>query len=691
MSVTIHNVGQYKFTQDPQLSSFNNMGMRDMQARAFAKRNSQYLLIKAPPACGKSRALMFLALDKLKNQGLKKVIVSVPQNAIGSSFKSTDLMSYGFFANWDLSDKYDLCNEISDDTKAQIALEFLKDENASVLLCAHPTLINFYNKIDDKTIFNNALVAIDEFHHASADEDNRLGSIVRSLINDSEAHIIAMTGTYFRGDRIPVLRDNEEALFDKVTYTYYEQLRGYKYLKSLSLNYAFYTEKWTDAIADVLDTKKKTIIHTPNVNSSESTKDKYNDVGVLLDIIGTNQIKDTYTNIYSVTTSDGRVLKVADLITDDDLRKNTLTTLKNIKTADELDIIIALGMAKEGFDWPFCEVALTVGYRDSLTDVIQIIGRATRDSGGKSEAKFINLIRKPDAVQDDVRDGVNTLLKAITVSLLMEQVLRPNIHFRASSDNSDKEDMRGPGVIIDDSSNNLTQTAKDFLKDGMSEDLIANIINSEPNIAYDIMSGNVTGEDLRAQVYDYIQKEHPQFEDQDLKAIAESVLVLINKGNIEEKTTKTSSSSGEAIQIHDLPSHIIEEVDLDPTAIDEDKNKAFFENYDNKFINLNDLNIDLILRTNPFQDAYAFVSKAVDAETLSKIKEITIVKKSSMTLEQAKALFERIKDFVREHNGQRPSPESQDPYEKNLGEAFMLLRYEKAKKLAEKTNSTMGQ
>ena len=36
----------------------------------------------------------------------------------------------------------------------------------------------------------------------------------------------------------------------------------------------------------------------------------------------------------------------------------------------ELDIIIALGMAKEGFDWPFCEHALTVGYRGSLTEII---------------------------------------------------------------------------------------------------------------------------------------------------------------------------------------------------------------------------------------------------------------------------------------------------------------------------------
>ncbi len=80
--------------------STNAMGMRDMQSKAFAAKGSQYILLKAPPASGKSRALMFLALDKLYEQkGVKKVIVAVPERSIGSSFASTDLMSHGFYAN----------------------------------------------------------------------------------------------------------------------------------------------------------------------------------------------------------------------------------------------------------------------------------------------------------------------------------------------------------------------------------------------------------------------------------------------------------------------------------------------------------------------------------------------------------------------------------------------------------------
>src|SRR5438270_9267134 len=64
----------------------NALGMRPMQERAYEKRGEQYLLIKSPPSSGKSRALMFIALDKLHNQGLKQAIIVVPEKAIGASF-----------------------------------------------------------------------------------------------------------------------------------------------------------------------------------------------------------------------------------------------------------------------------------------------------------------------------------------------------------------------------------------------------------------------------------------------------------------------------------------------------------------------------------------------------------------------------------------------------------------------------
>ena len=74
------------YAQNGNSTKSNELGMRQMQERAYEKRGEQYLLIKSPPASGKSRALMFIALDKLHNQGLKQAIVVVPEKSIGSSF-----------------------------------------------------------------------------------------------------------------------------------------------------------------------------------------------------------------------------------------------------------------------------------------------------------------------------------------------------------------------------------------------------------------------------------------------------------------------------------------------------------------------------------------------------------------------------------------------------------------------------
>ncbi|CAN5185099.1 hypothetical protein BH18ACT9_BH18ACT9_06700 [soil metagenome] len=93
------NVVDVTYAQTGASVNTDAMGMREMQQRVFAQRDAQHLLVKAPPASGKSRALMFVALDKLYNQGRKKVIVAVPERSIGASFSSTSLTKFGFFAD----------------------------------------------------------------------------------------------------------------------------------------------------------------------------------------------------------------------------------------------------------------------------------------------------------------------------------------------------------------------------------------------------------------------------------------------------------------------------------------------------------------------------------------------------------------------------------------------------------------
>ena len=576
-NVEVHNIGRYTFAQTGNSTKENDMGMREMQARAFSKRHSKYLLIQAPPACGKSRALMFLALDKVINQGIKKVFIAVPQIAIGSSFDDTKLSENGFFADWKVDPKYNLCNPGGESQKVQRAVEFLDDPDAHYLLCSHATLTYFFGKVKDISKFDDTLVAVDEFHHVSEDAENRLGNVIHSLMTESSCHVIAMTGSYFRGDSVLVLSPEDERQFDRVTYTYYEQLNGYKYLKSLGIDYAFYSGKWVSAVKKLIDTDKKMIIHIPSVNSRESTGDKTNEVSILFDALGNVISRDGNTGIYTIKAHDGKLLKVADLVTDTDYMQGiTLAALRDEANLKELNIIIALGMAKEGFDWPQCEYALTVGYRASLTEVVQIIGRATRDYPGKTHAQFTNLLAMPNALLDDVTDAVNTLLKAITLSLLMEQVLAPNVHFRKRGEDTDNSGTTPPeGLDINTGhgagdkhpvdTSNITITIDD---DGVSDtaidiinqegnDIINRLLNESTAVKSAIANGGegISQELAEDAIVDVIKEMHPDLTDEDVSAMAKAISTTIilkaastrTGEHTEDGQENTTSGPGEGI------------------------------------------------------------------------------------------------------------------------------------------------
>jgi superfamily II DNA or RNA helicase len=362
----------------------NELGMRPMQERAYEKRGEQYLLIKSPPASGKSRALMFIALDKLHNQGLKQAIIVVPEKTIGASFNDEPLTQFGFWADWHVEPKWNLCNAPGSDNGGKVkAVGAFLESDDKVLVCTHAT---FRFAVDEYGVeaFDGRLIAVDEFHHASSNPDNKLGQHLGQFIARDRVHIVAMTGSYFRGDAEPVLAPHDEARFDTVTYTYYEQLNGYEYLKQLDIGYFFYSGSYTDDILKVLDPAEKTIIHIPSVNSRESTKDKIREVEHIIEELGEWEGTDPATGFQLVKTPEGRVLRIADLVDDDPSKRDRVSAaLKDPaqkNNRDYVDIIIALGMAKEGFDWIWCEQALTVGYRSSLTEIVQIIGRATVSS-----------------------------------------------------------------------------------------------------------------------------------------------------------------------------------------------------------------------------------------------------------------------------------------------------------------------
>lgn len=649
------NLINVNYKQTGQSKSTNDLGMREMQEKAFAGRTAQYLLIKAPPASGKSRALMFIALDKLKNQGIKKVIVAVPEKSIGASFGTTELKKFGFFEDWSPNPKYNLCTPGKEKSKVTAFLEFL-DSDEEILVCTHATFRFAFDGLDPKRL-DDTLVAIDEFHHVSAEGDNILGQVLKNIMANSTAHIVAMTGSYFRGDSIPVLMPEDEAKFTKVTYTYYQQLNGYDYLKSLGIGYHFYTgryfkkhpEKEMSALAEILDENQKTIIHIPSVNSAESSKEKYEEVNHIIDVLGVLDYQDEVTGVlYIKSHKSGKTLKVADLVNDNPKSRDKISGyLREINSPDDIDIIIALGMAKEGFDWPYCQHALTIGYRGSLTEIIQIIGRATRDSSNKTHAQFTNLIAQPDAQDEEVKLSVNNMLKAITASLLMEQVLAPNFKFKLKKDEDDDSNDDDRTIKIKGFKLPTSQRAKDIIETDLN-DLKAKILQDPQMLK--AMPGNVEPEVINTVLIPKIIREvYPDLSEEDIEAVRQHVVVdsVIKNSTIEEQGSKK------------------------------------FIRMAGSFVNIDDIHIDLIDKVNPFQKAFEILSKSVTTQVLKLIDDHIQSTKIEMTEQEAILLWPKIKEWVKKNNGEQPSIQAFDHKEKRMAEALVFLRELKRKKALE--------
>jgi hypothetical protein len=657
-----------------------------MQERAYERRGEQYLLIKSPPASGKSRALMFIALDKLRNQGLKQAIIVVPEKAIGASFYDEPLSRSGFWADWRVEPKWNLCNAPGTDNggKVKAVGAFLQSDD-KVLVCTHAT---FRFAVDEFGVeaFDNRLIAVDEFHHASANPDNKLGLHLGQFIARDKVHIIAMTGSYFRGDAEPVLAPEDEAKFDTVTYTYYEQLNGYEYLKQLDIGYFFYSGAYVDDIAKVLDPNQKTIVHIPSVNSRESTqRGKTTEVEDIMHALGTWEGTDPVTGFHLVRRSGGRVLKIADLVDDGPERHSkVLAALKDPaqkSNRDHVDIIIALGMAKEGFDWIWCEHALTVGYRSSLTEIVQIIGRATRDAPGKTRARFTNLIAEPDASEEAVTEAVNDTLKAIAASLLMEQVLAPRFNFTPKNPNSGPAegydygeggyDPKKCNIGFDEQTGQFQIEIKGLVEPKSKEaaricredlnEVIAAFVQDKNAVERGIFDEELVSEELtQVRMGKIVKEKYPELAEEDQEAVRQHAIAALNLTQ-QAKQIATGGADGE-----------------------QRPNTALIEGVRRFALSVTELDIDLIDRINPFSEAYAILAKSINEDRLKQVQAAIAAKRTSLTPEEAKELAVRAVRFKKER-GRLPSISSPDAWEKRMAEgaaAFVRFkdegRYERA-------------
>lgn len=658
-----------------------------MQARAYDRRGEQYLLIKSPPASGKSRALMFIALDKLANQGIRKAFVVVPERSIGASFNDEPLKKFGFFTDWTVEPRNNLCDSGGSEAssgKVKAVERFLASDE-QVLVCTHAT---FRFAVDSLGIevFDDCLIAVDEFHHVSANPENRLGAQLANLMERDKVHIVAMTGSYFRGDAEAVLSPENEARFATVTFTYYEQLSGYEHLKELDLGYYFYSGDYLDEINQVLVPTEKTIIHIPNVNSRESSGIKYDAVEAIIDGFGTWVDTDPDTGFLLVEVEGlDRLLRIADLVDDEPTKRaKVLTSVKDPSqknNRNHVDLIIALGMAKEGFDWIWCEHALTVGYRSSLTEVVQIIGRATRDAPDKRKARFTNLIAEPAADEALVTEAVNDTLKAIGASLLMEQVLVPKFEFTPKSSNSKPKDGFDYGEDgYDDSKSNIgfneesgtLQVEIAGLKDFESveaakicnediNEVIAAITQDKPTIEQGMFDEEAPAQDITQMAIGRIIKDkYPDLSENDCEAVRQRAVAAMNLVQEAKRAANQGLEGTESTETND---------DSERSG-----SSRFLDGVRKFALDVRDLNVDLIDSINPFNEAYSILSKTMNENSLKTLSAAIAGKRVSMTFEEARDYALRAKKWIDER-GKAPEITSNDAWERKLAEGVQAFKH----------------
>ena len=670
----------YDIQHDVKSQNVDKLGMRVMQARVWAKRNSKNLLIKSPPASGKSRALMYIALDKMMNQGVKKTIVAVPEKSIGGSFKSTELTASGFMFDWHVEERNNL---VSDDaerdeaSKVKALLRFLKSDGEGALVCTHSTLREAFKHVEPEA-FEDCLVAVDEFHHLSVSGDNRLGNVVTELLNNQRTHVLGMTGSYFRGDTNAVLRPEHESRFTVVTFTYYEQLQGYSYLKKINIGHHFYSvvkgegevAPYIAGIKELYKPGRKTIIHIPQPNSKESV-DKYAEYDAITDIIGDFIGTDPVNGLSLFSCHEtGKTVRVANFVNEEKERQITLNAMRHGCVLEQVDVVIAVKMAMEGFDWPAAEYAITVGARSSLTQIVQIIGRVTRDFPGKEEATFVNLIQEPLADQELVEDAVNDILKGISASLLMEQVITPKFDFKSRSGGSGKSESGSSLFTIEGFNPPSSVKVKEILERDRQALIIDTINTVNGNTGLTGEAANILADEQAGA--DYIQN-----------AIIPKV--ISTKYGEDELSEEEEAELRQQLMLDLNMPAIIKHTNRKPKENDgvdgggkkkKPVSRSIVEAA--KKLDVGDLSLDMVAKVNPFVGAYEVLAHAITPDMLALVRNHIRVHRRGMTVEEAAEFYPSIKRFKAE-NGRLPDINSGSDQERQLAEALALLQAARAR------------
>jgi hypothetical protein len=271
----------------------------------------------------------------------------------------------------------------------------------------------------------------------------------------------------------------------------------------------------------------------------------------------------------------------------------------------------------------------------------------------------------PDAEQVEVKVAVNDFLKAITASLLMEQLMAPSWKFKTVKDEDDDRGDLTHTIVVEGLKPLSSEKTKTIVESQL-DDLKAAVLQND--MVVKALSGSTTAETITQHIIPKVIRErYPDLTDEEVEEVRQRLLLdTIVKGNdiVNEKGEPISS----------VPN----------SDDDEEKSEGNrLIKIANRFINIDQLSINLIDTINPFQRAYEVISKSVDAKTLKLIQDTIAEQKYDMTLEQAIILFKGpLKEYVAAHDGKIPSMDDPDPKVRELAVAYAKIWNQKRRQLS---------
>ena len=410
---------------DYKTDKFNSYELWESQIDSYRTLiNSTRAQLTRPCGSGKSLITSFSVGELLNQNPNLKAIIAVPQRFISKTFQKKRLVYDNIELDWNFQN---FCEDDSM-TKIQDLVSFLRNKDLGnsflerIVLVSHASLARCFEYIsDEKDIFENTILAIDEAHHVLYhDEDtntitNGLGNIVNHLIqnDDGSNYLWLISATPFRGDNACIIPDEILKTFNESFLPFHEHWKTMKYLKEIVFNFVMYEEgQLLHEIENLikLEGKEKTIIFCP-----------YN--GYLIDGIGKIGLKDQIEDIIKKHDPENNILDLVEVKNRDERK----VVLYNNETSSQIDTILNCKIFNEGSDWPFGERAFDLKPSDTLRVMNQRFGRFLRDIEGKEIIKYYCFLPKESkfANEEERRIHLSKSFNILAATMILKEQIKP--------------------------------------------------------------------------------------------------------------------------------------------------------------------------------------------------------------------------------------------------------------------------